>query len=39
MYRFLAISASSRIYIPDRIFEGYGPNPAAINQLIDNGAG
>lgn len=26
------------IYIPDRIFEGYGPNPAAINQLIDNGA-
>jgi single-stranded-DNA-specific exonuclease len=26
------------IYIPDRIFEGYGPNPTAINQLIDNGA-
>lgn len=26
------------IYIPDRIFEGYGPNPDAINQLIDNGA-
>ncbi|MDO6965824.1 single-stranded-DNA-specific exonuclease RecJ [Rhizobium alvei] len=26
------------IYIPDRIFEGYGPNPAAINQLIDGGA-
>lgn len=26
------------IYIPDRIFEGYGPNPEAINQLIDNGA-
>ncbi|MGO4611684.1 DHH family phosphoesterase, partial [Variovorax sp. 2RAF20] len=25
-------------YIPDRIFEGYGPNAAAINQLIDNGA-
>ncbi|MDE1993689.1 MAG: single-stranded-DNA-specific exonuclease RecJ [Rhizobiaceae bacterium] len=39
LYRFLhhfGISAS--IYIPDRIFEGYGPNPAAINQLIDNGA-
>lgn len=28
----------AEIYIPDRIFEGYGPNPAAINQLIDNGA-
>jgi len=26
------------IYIPDRIFEGYGPNPDAINQLIDKGA-
>ncbi len=26
------------IYIPDRIFEGYGPNPAAIDQLITNGA-
>ena len=26
------------IYIPDRIFEGYGPNPDAINSLIDNGA-
>jgi len=29
---------TGEIYIPDRIFEGYGPNPAAINQLIDNGA-
>ena len=28
----------ARIYIPDRIFEGYGPNPAAIGQLIDDGA-
>ena len=28
----------SEIYIPDRIFEGYGPNPAAIDQLIDRGA-
>lgn len=27
-----------RIYIPDRIFEGYGPNPAAIDALIDGGA-
>lgn len=26
------------IYIPDRIFEGYGPNPDAINTLVDNGA-
>ena len=27
-----------RIYIPDRIFEGYGPNPAAITELVDDGA-
>ncbi|MEX3009177.1 single-stranded-DNA-specific exonuclease RecJ [Hoeflea sp. TYP-13] len=27
------------IYIPDRVFEGYGPNPAAMDALIDNGAG
>ncbi|WP_319531134.1 single-stranded-DNA-specific exonuclease RecJ [uncultured Cohaesibacter sp.] len=27
----------ANIYIPDRIFEGYGPNPAAIDQLIDQG--
>lgn len=26
------------IYIPDRIFEGYGPNVAAIEKLISNGA-
>ena len=25
------------IYIPDRIFEGYGPNPDAIDQLIEQG--
>ena len=24
-----------QIYIPDRIFEGYGPNIAAIDKLID----
>lgn len=24
------------IYIPDRIFEGYGPNPAAIRQLAES---
>lgn len=28
----------AEIYIPDRIFEGYGPNPAAIRQLVENGA-
>lgn len=39
MYRFLAhFGLESEIYIPDRIFEGYGPNPAAIRQLIANGA-
>lgn len=26
------------VYIPDRIFEGYGPNVAAIDKLIDAGA-
>ncbi len=29
---------ASRIYIPDRIFEGYGPNAAAIETLIQEGA-
>jgi len=39
MYRFLThFGVKAEIYIPDRIFEGYGPNPTAINQLIDNGA-
>jgi single-stranded-DNA-specific exonuclease len=39
MYRFLThFGVKANIYIPDRIFEGYGPNPAAINQLIDGGA-
>ena len=28
----------SRIYIPDRIFEGYGPNANAIEQLVKEGA-
>ncbi|HVZ03121.1 single-stranded-DNA-specific exonuclease RecJ [Hyphomicrobium sp.] len=28
----------SRIYIPDRIFEGYGPNVAAIESLVKEGA-
>ncbi|SMC65209.1 single-stranded-DNA-specific exonuclease RecJ [Rhizobium sp. RU36D] len=39
MHRFLAhFGIDAPIYIPDRIFEGYGPNPTAIGQLIDNGA-
>jgi single-stranded-DNA-specific exonuclease len=39
IYRFLThFGVKAHIYIPDRIFEGYGPNPTAINQLIDNGA-
>lgn len=39
MYKFLRhFGVPATIYIPDRIFEGYGPNPNAINQLIDNGA-
>ncbi|WP_372493080.1 single-stranded-DNA-specific exonuclease RecJ [Aliihoeflea aestuarii] len=28
----------SEIYIPDRIFEGYGPNPDAMRELISRGA-
>ena len=39
MHRFLAhFGIDAPIYIPDRVFEGYGPNPNAINQLIDRGA-
>jgi single-stranded-DNA-specific exonuclease len=39
MHRFFAhFGIDATIYIPDRIFEGYGPNPAAIEQLIDKGA-
>ena len=37
--RFLAQHATpARIYIPDRIFEGYGPNIAAIETLVKEGA-
>lgn len=37
--RFLAhFGVSSEIYIPDRIFEGYGPNPDAMRELISRGA-
>ena len=28
----------AELYIPDRIFEGYGPNSTAIGELIDKGA-
>ncbi len=39
MSRFLAAhDLASRIYIPDRLFEGYGPNPAAIEMLAKEGA-
>ncbi|TIO39733.1 MAG: single-stranded-DNA-specific exonuclease RecJ, partial [Mesorhizobium sp.] len=37
--RFLAhFSVPSEIYIPDRIFEGYGPNPEAMRELISRDA-
>lgn len=39
MFRFLRhFGLEAEIYIPDRIFEGYGPNPVAIRQLVENGA-
>lgn len=39
MHRFLRhYGVSSEIYIPDRIFEGYGPNPAAMRTLVERGA-
>ncbi len=39
LYRFLAHhGVAARIYIPDRIFEGYGPNTAAIEGLVKDGA-
>jgi single-stranded-DNA-specific exonuclease len=37
--RFLAhFGLISEIYIPDRIFEGYGPNPEAMRELVSRGA-
>lgn len=37
--RFLAhYGVPSEIYIPDRIFEGYGPNPEAMRELVARGA-
>ena len=39
MCRFFAHHGlKARIYIPDRLFEGYGPNPAAIEGLVKEGA-
>ena len=39
MHRFLAHhGVACRVYIPDRLFEGYGPNPQAIAMLADEGA-
>jgi single-stranded-DNA-specific exonuclease len=39
MSRFLThFDVESEIYIPDRIFEGYGPNPDAMRELIGRGA-
>ena len=32
------MACEARIYIPDRLFEGYGPNPAAIETLARDGA-
>lgn len=40
MKRFLDhFGIETEIYIPDRIFEGYGPNPDAMRDLISRGAG
>lgn len=37
--RFLAhYGVPAEIYIPDRIFEGYGPNPEAMRELVRRGA-
>ncbi len=39
MCRFFAHHGlKARIYIPDRLFEGYGPNPTAIEGLVKEGA-
>lgn len=35
---FQAHGLDARIYIPDRLFEGYGPNAAALEGLIKDGA-
>src|SRR5690606_22979999 len=39
LHRFLAHHGlGCRVYIPDRLFEGYGPNAAAIEGLVNDGA-
>ncbi|MEL7430829.1 MAG: DHH family phosphoesterase, partial [Pseudomonadota bacterium] len=39
LFRFLsAYGLAPRIHIPDRIFEGYGPNIPAIQELVEGGA-
>ncbi|MEO1066516.1 MAG: single-stranded-DNA-specific exonuclease RecJ [Pseudomonadota bacterium] len=39
LFRFLsACGLKPTIYIPDRILEGYGPNPEAIDHLVEAGA-
>lgn len=39
LHRFFAHHGmQARIYIPDRIFEGYGPNAGAIETLVNEGA-
>ncbi|MGN6768061.1 MAG: single-stranded-DNA-specific exonuclease RecJ [Rhizobiaceae bacterium] len=39
MKRFLGhYGIESEIYIPDRIFEGYGPNPEAMREFVGRGA-
>lgn len=39
MKRFFAhYGIDAEIYIPDRIFEGYGPNPEAMRELVSRGA-
>ena len=39
LYRFVNhFGVQSEIYIPDRIFEGYGPNPDAMRELVGRGA-
>jgi single-stranded-DNA-specific exonuclease len=40
LYDFLsAVAAPPRVYIPDRMTEGYGPNAPALLRLKDEGAG
>ena len=36
---FAAVGASCRVYVPDRLREGYGPNAAALRRLRAEGAG